>query len=215
MEKTEKGSKWGVSTFLWTLLVIAVVGYFLWWGWYDWEHKVLERNNVAHGNVSEGKIIPHIDQPKKDVLPCECKKEKLKRKKPKTKVKPEPAPEQEPKAEQKVSVSVPDFYDKAVMPKTWVTEPEEEVVPERPPKVGRKIYVVRQPSPYYYGGGYGYNYGYAPSVIYGGTPTFVPNPPVIVPAPSVVTPPPSVVTPAGGYKPQGNTGGHSPSGVTL
>lgn len=105
---------------------------------------------------------------------------------------------------------VPDFYDKAVFPKNWKIE-EEEVVPEPPPKVGRKIYVVRQPSPqpqYFYGGGYGYSTGGTPQVISGGTPTFVPNPPVIVPAPSVVVP-------AGGHPPGYNTKGVSPGYTTL
>lgn len=216
-EKSGNGELPRLAQVIVILLAFGVAGYLV---MSSRESSQIEHDRTAHGNVSEGKIIPYIDQPRKALVPCECKKEKKpKHKKSKPKVKPEPAPKTESMAEgsEKVLVEAPDFYDKAVMPKTWVAEPEEEVAPEPPPKVGRKIYVVRQPSPYYYGGGYGYNYGYGytPPVIYGGTPTFVPNPPVIVPAPSVVAPPPSVVTPAGGYKPQGNTGGHSPNGVTL
>ncbi|HAS84721.1 MAG TPA: hypothetical protein DCS23_01440 [Candidatus Yonathbacteria bacterium] len=108
----------------------------------------------------------------------------------------------------------------SVDPTFGKTEVEFTPLPEKevePPRVGRKIIVVRQQPamPYYGGYGYGYSNSYyaPPQVIYGGTPTFIPNPPVIVQAPSVVTPPPSVVVPAGGV-PQGTTGGRSPSGVT-
>jgi len=123
----------------------------------------------------------------------------------------------------------PTFVTKPVEPKAILstvdptfgkTEVEFTPLPEKEvetPRVGRKIIVVRpQPAMPYYGRyGYGYSNSYyaPPQVIYGGTPTFIPNPPVIVRAPSVVTPPPSVVVPAGGV-PQGTTGGRSPSGTT-
>ncbi len=106
-----------------------------------------------------------------------------------------------------------DFYDKAVMPQTWVTEPEKEVAPE-PPKVGRKIIVIReQQTPYYGGYSSGYYPSYAPQVTYG-QPYVPPPQTVFVPAPPVFVPAPSVVTPAGGYAPRGTTDGRSPSGVS-
>lgn len=113
-----------------------------------------------------------------------------------------------------------DFYENALMPRTWVTEPEKEVAKVEPPKVGRKIIVIREQAPYY--GGYSSGYSYAPQVTYGQQyippqTVFVPAPQVIVPAPSVVTPPPGGYIPrgyTGGVGPQGNTGGRSPSGTT-
>lgn len=93
-----------------------------------------------------------------------------------------------------LNITDPDFGRTAVE----YTPSQEKEVPQR---VGKKIYVVRQVAqpyyggtsgyrgcPYQYGCDYGSSYNYPPQVIYGGTPTFVPNPPVIVPAPSVTTP---------------------------
>lgn len=124
-----------------------------------------------------------------------------------------------------------DFYDNALMPRTWVTEKKEEFVSVPQPRVGRKIIVIRQQSTMPYYGGYSSGYSYAPQVTYGQQ--YIPPQTVYVPAPQVIVPPPSVVTPpsvgyrpqgytggvspqgnTGGVSPQGNTGGRSPSGVT-
>lgn len=212
------------------LLFLALLAYSL----YEQAQLRKDVGKIAE-NSKAAKILKLSEQ--KDL--CECPKPKAKvahkKAKPKQKSVPKKVAKSEPvtivpsivstaipKVEVVAEAQKEDFYDKAVMPKTWVTEPEEEVAEVEPPRVGRKILVIRQQPvmPYYGGYSSGYYPSYAPQVTYGQPyipppqTVFVPSPPVIVHAPSVVTPAPSVVTPAGGYKPQGSTGGHSPSGTT-
>lgn len=231
--KEANGKKWPwwAVMMIWTLWIIGLVLFVQYemGKWYERNSKMISRVDMAVAD----KPILHINQPKADAL-CPCLKPKArvdhKKAKPKTSVaKKEPIQSlqiaemvselTDTSASKKVADTVAesqkeDFYDKAVMPKTWVAEPEEEEVAPEPPRVGRKIPVIRQQPmmPYYGGYSSGY-YPYAPQVTYG-QPYIPPPQTVFVPAPPVIVPAPSVVTPAGGYKPQGSTGGHSPSGTT-
>ena len=238
MENTKKKG-WPVWATI-VVILLWLVGLTLWVQYERTRWEEMQREQV----VAKAKPILHISQKAKADALCDCPEPKARvssNRKPKPKSKSAPMVASKPqfkvdellsglRTTPKVAVTTEvasakpaedDFYDKAVMPRTWELEPEEEVAPEPPPKVGRKILVIRQQPvmPYYGGYSSGY-YPYAPQVTYGTQyvpppqTVFIPAPPVIVHAPSVVVPAPSVVTPAGEYKPQGSTGGHSPSGTT-
>lgn len=219
MEKTEVGNKKGWS--IWATIAFVLlwlIGLTIW----DYYEKTQLDEMKKEQVVASVKPILHISKQSVDDL-CECPKPKAravhKKAKPKQKTAQKVASKTVADTTQKAEVIVEsqkeDFYDKAVMPRNWETEPEEEVAEAEPPRVGRKILVIRQQPvmPYYGGYSPGYYPSYAPQVTYG-QPYTPPPQTVFVPAPPVIVPAPSVVTPAGGYKPQGSTGGHSPSGTT-
>lgn len=228
MEKTKEAGKkngWPV----WGTIVIILLWLIGLTFWVQYERTQSEKTR-KESVVLEKPILHISEQTKADVL-CECPKPKVKASHKKQKLKPVIRKEVKskpvtivpsvavvahPKFEVATLSQKEDFYDNAVMPKTWVTEPKEEVVTE-PPRVGRKILVIRQQPvmsyPYYGGYSPGYYSSYVPQVTYG-QPYVPPPQTVFVPAPPVIVPAPSVVTPAGGYRPQGSTGGHSPSGTT-
>lgn len=234
MEKTEARNKKGWS--IWAIIAFVLfwlVGLTI-WGYYE----KTQLDEMKKEKAVAGKPILHISKQSAGDL-CECPKPKARvsRKKSEPKQKPVQQAKTKPpfvvdeviagwrappkavaenkKVEAVAESQEEDFYDKAVMPRNWETEPEEEVAEVEPPRVGRKILVIRQQPvmPYYGGYSSGYYPSYAPQVTYG-QPYIPPPQTVFVPAPPVIVPAPSVVTPAGGYKPQGSTGGHSPSGTT-
>lgn len=222
MEKIENGSKWKVSALRWGVLIVIIVAIVFCWGWHKNTHNDIAPTAL---NVSEGKISHRANL-------CPSEKPRLKKAKLKTALKKEPAfapvvsvltqvlpvIQVPPEVKTKPLLDGVDAdFGKTKMVFTPLPEKEAE-----PPKVGRKIFVIRQQPmmPYYSGYSSSYYPSYAPQVTYGQPyipppqAVFVPAPPVIVPAPSFVTPAPSVVSPIGGHRPQGTTGGHSPGGTT-
>lgn len=239
MEKTNVvGKKNGWS--IW-----ATIAFVLFWlvgltVWSYYEKNLLDEMKKDQV-VASGKPILHISKQSADDL-CECPKPKAKasRKKSETKQKPiQQAITKPPFVVDEViagwrstpkAVTVDATQKAEIKPVLDTVDPDygkTEVVftplPEReaePPRVGRKILVIRQQPVMPYYGGYSSGYSYAPQVVYGSQyvpppqQVFVPAPPVIVHAPSVVTPAPSVVTPAGGYKPGYTTKPAGPGYVT-
>lgn len=221
METSEIKSNWEAPTWMWLLLIFVLVASFAYWGWYE------ENAGIS---PSIGRVIPH-----KDLCPCEKPKARIAHNKPKPKQKPAQQAKTKPPfvvdeviagwratpkavavdTTQKVEIKPvldtvdPDYGKTEVV---FTPLPEKEV---EPPRVGRKILVIRQQPmmPYYSGYNPGYSQPYAPQVTYG-QPYIPPPQTVFVPAPPVIVPAPSVVTPAGGYKPGYTTKPAGPGYVT-
>lgn len=234
MEKTNVvGKKNGWS--IW-----AIIAFVLFWlvgltVWSYYEKNLLDEMKKDQV-VASGKPILHISKQSADDL-CECPKPKARASRKKSE--PKQMPVQQAKTRpsfvvdevvagwrtspktvavettQKVALKPvldtvdPDFGKTEVV---FTPLPEKEV---EPPRVGRKIVVIRQQPvmPYYGGYSSGYYPSYAPQVTYG-QPYIPPPQTVFIPAPQVIVPAPSVVTPAGGYKPGYTTKPAGPGYVT-